>query len=439
MSQPAAAYSGESRRRVTAAPRIYWDKRHRVFFGKYKVDDRWKNKLVPVNVTTEEDAANWFRLWIQRFEQTGVEPVNHEVRIERKTIRNLAQRWLAWKGEQHKSDRRALSGCKRLIEKWVSPHAISDVDLETELDIGQCTAWIEWLQSSGRAPLTIRNTVQGLRGFLVDVRGKGWVRLRENPLLDPYVKRMLRGTDTIAGKNTIIHLNATEANKLLVCSSPLIPAMRKVRNLIAIATGARMGEIGAWRWQDFDLEAPTPTVRIFRQLQFSAEKGRPVFKEPKRKSHRVMPLHRIARKALRWWKDHGWREHVGRPPAPEDPVFSSPQGQYTLSRSADSFRADLAIAELPIVFDGKHPFTFHASRRTFMSLLEAASVPREIIGALAGHASKGVADRHYIAKNLNRFHDAVCKLPLPDTLPWLPTDQPSTTRHAGAATSPRGP
>lgn len=73
------------------------------------------------------------------------------------------------------------------------------------------------------------------------------------------------------------------------------------------------------------------------------------------------------------------------------------------------------------VFDGKHPFTFHACRRTFMSLLEAEGVPRELIGALAGHAGKGVADRHYIAKNLKRFDQAVSTLPLPTAgeLGWL--------------------
>jgi hypothetical protein len=89
-----------------------------------------------------------------------------------------------------------------------------------------------------------------------------------------------------------------------------------------------------------------------------------------------------------------------------------------------------AIAEVPVLFDGKHPFTFHACRRTFMSLLEAESVPREIIGALAGHAGKTVADRHYIAKNLKRFHEAVCRLPLPTALPWVPEASSQTPRRS---------
>lgn len=79
------------------------------------------------------------------------------------------------------------------------------------------------------------------------------------------------------------------------------------------------------------------------------------------------------------------------------------------------------MAGLPVLFDGQHQFTFHALRRTFMSLLEAGGVGRDLIGNLAGHAAKGVSDRHYFAKNLGRFTEAINKLPLPDAkeLAWL--------------------
>jgi len=44
-------------------------------------------------------------------------------------------------------------------------------------------------------------------------------------------------------------------------------------------------------------------------------------------------------------------------------VFPSIDGEFLVSSTADLFRADLATAELPVVFDGKHSFTFHACRR----------------------------------------------------------------------------
>lgn len=404
-----------------AAPKVYWNKRHRVFFGKYKLNGRWKNKMVPVNVDTEEGALVWFQTWFDALSTTGVEPVNSEIKADdRKTIRRIAQRWLDWKREQLGQDRKAYEGAKRTLNKWVLPYAIADIDLERNLNLGHCTDWIEAVKKVGRAPMTTRNIVQALRGFLVDVRGKGWVNLRENPLLDPYVRKVLGPPDTVAGRNTIIHLNKDQVAKLLVCDAPEIPAIRKVGNLVAVATGCRLGEIRAWTWSDFDLDATMATARVFKQVQFTGPEGEAVAKDPKRHSHRIIPLHPSAVKALRWWKATGWREYVGRDPTPEDPVFPSPNGDYSAARVPDLFRADLKTAELPKLFDGKHPFTFHAIRRTFMSLLEAEGVPRELIGALAGHAGKGVADRHYIAKNINRFDEAISKLPLPtpDEITW---------------------
>lgn len=105
---------------------------------------------------------------------------------ERKTIRNLGDRWLTWKKQECTTEFKAHRDAGRLLRKWVYPHPIAAVDLENDLDLdfGICTDWVEWVKKAGRAPNTARNIVQGLRGFLVDVRGKGWVKLRENPLLD---------------------------------------------------------------------------------------------------------------------------------------------------------------------------------------------------------------------------------------------------------------
>ncbi|HEY0465190.1 MAG TPA: hypothetical protein VGC79_13315, partial [Polyangiaceae bacterium] len=128
--------------------------------------------------------------------------MNSEVKVDdRKTIRKLAQRWINWKREVLANDRKAYEGAERTLNKWVLPFAIADIDLERELNLGHCTDWIEGIKKAGRAPMTTRNIVQQLRGFLVDVRGKGWVNLRENPFLDPYVRKVLGVPETIAGRN----------------------------------------------------------------------------------------------------------------------------------------------------------------------------------------------------------------------------------------------
>ena len=266
--------------------------------------------------------------------------------------------------------------------------------------------------------------------------------VEENPLLDPYIRKVLGTADTVAGKNTIIHLKKEEAQRLLLCDSEHIAPIRKVRNLLAIATGGRAGEIGALRWEDVNLDADVPTVTIFRQVQFTGLKGAPVFKEPKRRSHRILPLHPTAAAALRWWKSKGWREYVGIAPQQSDPIFPTPQGAYTMSRWSPLLKADLAVAKVPVLFDGKYPITFHALRRTFMSILDGEGVSRDLISALAGHSGKTVADRHYIAKNIDRYYEVVKQLPIPERLPWVPEsgpqpvmDDPSVSNETAARIS----
>lgn len=419
--------------------RIYWSRRHRVFFAKYKVGDQWKTKTLPVTCDTEEKARDWFRSWRGTRDRAGVDPLNQDVVVDnRKTIRKLSSAWLDWKRSQPGVDRRDMRMSSGLVKKWTLPHPIADLDLENELTLGHCTEWVEWVMRSGRAPYTVRNVVSALRGFLVDARGKGWVQMRENPLLDPYIKRLVGGAEQVAGRNTIIHLKRDDVAKLLSCASAKIPNVRRVRNLFAVATGCRAAEILGVCWDDIRLDDPIPTVRVFRQLRVGGSRAEAMFKDPKRKSHRVLPLHPALVETLRAWKDEGWRQHVGVPPRSDDPVFPNERGHYAFGRCPDSFRSDLKAAGLPILFDRKHKFTFHACRRTFMSLLEEVSVPREIIGALAGHAGGTVTDRHYIAKNLERFAEAVGRLDLkPVPLDGLPDGRPKP-HHARTGQVHRG-
>jgi hypothetical protein len=183
----------------------------------------------------------WFRGWFETLQLAGVEAANDAVRsAERKTIRVVAKRWLDWKREMLGDDRKAYQGCARTLEKWVLPFPIADVDLEQDLTLGHCTDWIESVKKVGRASMTTRNVVQGLRGFLVNVRGKGWVRLRENPLLDPYVRKLLGPADTVAGRNTIIHLTKVQSNQLIVCDSADTPSrMWTSRPSLSWATAPR--------------------------------------------------------------------------------------------------------------------------------------------------------------------------------------------------------
>ena len=50
---------------IGGQPKVYWNGRHRVYFGKYKLDGKWKNKLVPVSVDDKEKATQWFAVWLR--------------------------------------------------------------------------------------------------------------------------------------------------------------------------------------------------------------------------------------------------------------------------------------------------------------------------------------------------------------------------------------
>ena len=55
-------------------PKVYWNGRHRVYFGKYKLNGSWKNKLVPVCIDDEIKATKWFAIWLKRLGENGIEP-----------------------------------------------------------------------------------------------------------------------------------------------------------------------------------------------------------------------------------------------------------------------------------------------------------------------------------------------------------------------------
>jgi len=80
------------------------------------------------------------------------------------------------------------------------------------------------------------------------------------------------------------------------------------------------------------------------------------------------------------------------------------------------FRKDLSAAGLPTVMitDEKKRvrFVFHSTRKSFVSSLNAAGVDDDLRQILMGHARKGVTNRHYTAKELQRLKDAVATLPL---------------------------
>jgi len=379
------------------------------------VGGKRKTKAVPVNIQDEAAAQTWFDNWYEQSQLEQRRLSNDQVvSTKRKTFRSLSSLWFDLLRARYAGDDPSYNGSKRTLEHYVLTQPIADVDIEGELDIGHCTAWVEWLKTLGKSPLTVRNVVQTLRGFLVDARGKGWVKLRENPLLDPYLKKVMPKRGPIVN----VYLDEAQVRTLLTCDSPGTDAIKRVRNLTAIATGMRAGELIGLVWSNVDLDKGL--VRVFQQVRPNGP-GQFVVRAPKKDSHRTLPLHPTALAALKWWRDNGWKVHTGRDPEPTDPVFCGPNGGWLCGNFPFHLRRDMELAGLSPLFDGEHLFDYHALRKTFATLLEDSGVARNTRDVLMGHGAKGVGDRHYVGKNINRFREAINKMPLPkpEELSWL--------------------
>ena len=58
------------------------------------------------------------------------------------------------------------------------------------------------------------------------------------------------------------------------------------------------------------------------------------------------------------------------------------------------------------------PFTFHSTRKSFVTALNAAGVPEDDRQLLMGHRRKGVTNQTYTAADLKRLRKAIGRLPL---------------------------
>ena len=82
-------------------------------------------------------------------------------------------------------------------------------------------------------------------------------------------------------------------------------------------------------------------------------------------------------------------------------------------READLLREHLESAGLPTKIDGKD-VTFHALRRTFSTILEAADVSGDLIDRMLGHAPQSTRGRHYSKPSVEAMARAVLNVVLDD-------------------------
>ncbi len=393
---------------MSLAYKLYWSDAKRVWLGKWKdpVTTLWRNKSVPCELTHEQDAAEWFGQWwaTNRLDKGAPEP---QVRL---TMGQVFEWWIGYlKNEKPGADADAWRNADRVHRLWVQPHPFARV-FSDQLSLAHCVDWIEAVQRQAKADYTARNVIQVVRTFLSDARGKGRYS-GENFFNDPYVKQRTKGAEPSAGKETIIHLSEADARRVAYYQGDGVPIRRHTRHVLALLTGLRTGEIAALRWCDVSLDVEIPVVRVHRQLARDPSTRRrgsaqlaPFFKPPKRKSHRVVPLHRLVVLALRKWR-------LACPQAGDDtPIFAGDRGGYTNDFRTDDLVLDLKAYGVPHLYQDKWPITPHAFRRTCLTLLTDADVPDADVKAIAGHAKAGVTRQRYVERYLPPLYQAIGRL-----------------------------
>ncbi|MFJ5545785.1 tyrosine-type recombinase/integrase [Micromonospora chalcea] len=154
---------------------------------------------------------------------------------------------------------------------------------------------------------------------------------------------------------------------------------------LMLATGARIGEILALRWEDLDLAAERPTLTICGTLVFIKSQG--FFRQPWTKSdagYRRVVLPRFAVGMLMARK-------LTAADNPHDAIFASRRGTWL---SPNNVRRQWRQARAEADLDWVTPHTF---RKTVATLIKE-EIDTKSAAAQLGHSSEEVTDTYYIAK-----------------------------------------
>lgn len=313
--------------------------------GCYRDADGKKRSMVH---STRTDAKNWAA--DREAEVRGgtwVDP-----RSGTFTVAAYADRWL----RTYRQSRGRADQVERTLRRHILP-TLGHVPMRT-LTPRVLQAWVNDLTDTGAAPTSVRNYAATLASILNaavddDVLTRSPFRKVTLPALDIDQRRFLE---------------PEEADRLI----QEIPDRYKALIILALASGARWGELVGLRRHRYDWRKGTITItETLRELNGAFTTGPP----KTRRSQRVIPLPSHAVAAL---NDH----LVAYDVAADALIFTTPQGT-PLSRA--NFRARVfapACARARI-----HGLRFHDLRHSSASWLLGDGIPIVLVSQRLGHAS----------------------------------------------------
>ena len=206
----------------------------------------------------------------------------------------------------------------------------------------------------------------------------------------------------------------------LISDSRILPDRRVFYALKAL-TGGRHGELVALRWKHYDdTEQPLGKLIIASSYQ---RKG------TKTGVTREVPVHPVLAEMLQEWRDHGFKELVGRKPETDD--FIIPTRNLTMRDKKDAFDA----LKLDLKTLGFRERRGHDLRRTFISLSLVDGARRDLLEVVT-HGTRGDIISVYSTFPWPALCAEVAKLNVRRT---DPTGNPEKRVTIGVTVSKEGP
>ena len=280
-----------------------------------------------------------------------------------------------------RAGKRTIDGYKDTYKRVIAP-ALAGLRLN-EMSTGRLDRFLK--NVAVEHPATARHSKIVLTGILgLAVRQDA---LQSNPIRDV-------GAIKIASKD-VRALSTSDVKKLRGIirtwqDDPDHQGRPRVSDLVDVldiflATGARIGEVLAIRWQDINLDAIPPTITISGTVVM--EKGRGTYRQdhPKTKAGvRTVKLPPFAVKTL-------IRKQMVELPLPDAMLFPSSAGTV---RSPHNFRRQWRDARTGTGYEWVTP---HVFRKSVATLIDHEYSSKQAAAQL-GHSGTGITEKHYIAK-----------------------------------------
>lgn len=232
------------------------------------------------------------------------------------------------------------------------------------------------LQDKGLAPRTVRNVHATLRSVLVEAVEDELITILPQPLTANR-GHLPRPVDANPLFRDAAVFSRDEVATLLGC--PAVPPDRRTMYATLLLTGARLGEVLALRWSDFE-----GWHDGLARLVIPAEKtGR-----TKGAAFRLVPVHPDLRGWLDWWRDEGTEQTLGLAPAPTGLLFPTTSARRMNAgldaRSQSEAYKRWSVHDLPAA--GLRHRRIHDTRRTFVSVARSSRVQSEVVRAFTHRA-----------------------------------------------------